>query len=71
MLVSSLVINTMFQTPDGSHAVVIGNLGTIDQPLAIIGGNCSMQGYNYEGDDLFWTVSTHLKKSYHNISSLS
>ncbi len=48
---------TFVQTPDGANAVVVGTLGTIEQPLAIIGGNCSMQGYNFEGEDLFWTVS--------------
>ena len=46
----------VFQTPDGSNAVVIGKLGSIEEPLAIIGGNCSLQGYDVEGNDLFWTV---------------
>lgn len=26
-------------------------------PLAIIGGNCALQGFNHEGRDLFWTVT--------------
>jgi len=39
--------------------VTIGRLGDIEQPLAIVGGNCSLQGFNYEGNDSFWTVSTH------------
>ena len=45
-----------FQTPDGANAVVVGKLGTISDPMAIIGGNCSLQGYNVEGNDNFWTV---------------
>jgi len=42
---------------DGANAVVIGRLGNIQSPLAIIGGNCSIQGFNAAGEDLYWTVS--------------
>lgn len=42
---------------DGANAVVIGQLGTIASPLAIIGGNCSIQGFDAAGDDLYWTVT--------------
>ncbi|XP_069496392.1 BBSome complex member BBS2 [Ambystoma mexicanum] len=42
---------------DGANAVVLGNLGDISPPLAIIGGNCALQGFDYEGNDLFWTVT--------------
>ncbi|KAM8983485.1 BBSome complex member BBS2 isoform 4-T4 [Ara ararauna] len=42
---------------DGANAIVLGNLGDISSPLAIIGGNCSLQGFDYEGNDLFWTVT--------------
>ncbi|XP_033117827.1 Bardet-Biedl syndrome 2 protein homolog [Anneissia japonica] len=43
--------------PDGVNDVVIGNLGSIEAPLAIAGGNCALQGYDIEGNDLFWTVT--------------
>ncbi|XP_053126918.1 Bardet-Biedl syndrome 2 protein isoform X2 [Hemicordylus capensis] len=43
--------------PDGANAIVLGTLGDISSPLAIIGGNCSLQGFNHEGKDLFWTVT--------------
>ncbi|XP_060109643.1 Bardet-Biedl syndrome 2 protein isoform X2 [Heteronotia binoei] len=43
--------------PDGANAMVLGTLGGISSPLAIIGGNCSLQGFNHEGKDLFWTVT--------------
>ncbi|KAJ6666204.1 hypothetical protein lerEdw1_001109 [Lerista edwardsae] len=43
--------------PDGANAIVLGTLGDISLPLAIIGGNCSLQGFNHEGKDLFWTVT--------------
>ena len=46
------------QMSDGANAVVIGRLGSIPSPLAIVGGNCSIQGFNAAGDDLYWTVSS-------------
>lgn len=42
---------------DGANAMVLGNLGDLPTPLAIIGGNCALQGFDYEGNDLFWTVT--------------
>lgn len=42
---------------DGANAIVLGNLGDLPTPLAIIGGNCALQGFDYEGNDLFWTVT--------------
>ncbi|XP_060041501.1 Bardet-Biedl syndrome 2 protein [Erinaceus europaeus] len=42
---------------DGANAVVLGTLGDISSPLAIIGGNCALQGFDHEGNDLFWTVT--------------
>jgi Bardet-Biedl syndrome 2 protein len=27
------------------------------KPLAVIGGNCSIQGFDYQGNDPFWTVT--------------
>ncbi|KAJ8298785.1 hypothetical protein KUTeg_022845 [Tegillarca granosa] len=44
-------------TADGSNAIVIGKLGTYDNPMAIVGGNCSLQGYDMEGNETFWTVT--------------
>lgn len=46
----------VLQVPDGANAIVLGKLGNIQSPLAIVGGNCALQGFNYEGNDLFWTV---------------
>ncbi len=55
--------------PDGVNAITIGNLGvsgeTAKKPLAIVGGNCSIQGFDYEGNDPFWTVTGD------NVSSLN
>uniref|UniRef100_A0A8C6DJ08 Bardet-Biedl syndrome 2 protein homolog n=1 Tax=Moschus moschiferus TaxID=68415 RepID=A0A8C6DJ08_MOSMO len=45
------------EVADGANAIVLGTLGDITSPLAIIGGNCALQGFNHEGNDLFWTVT--------------
>ncbi|XP_062403688.1 Bardet-Biedl syndrome 2 protein homolog isoform X2 [Sardina pilchardus] len=44
------------EVTDGANAIVLGNLGDISYPLAIIGGNCALQGFDYEGNDQFWTL---------------
>uniref|UniRef100_A0A8B9ZKF4 BBSome complex member BBS2 n=1 Tax=Anas platyrhynchos TaxID=8839 RepID=A0A8B9ZKF4_ANAPL len=45
------------EVSDGANAIVLGKLGDITSPLAIIGGNCALQGFDYKGNDLFWTVT--------------
>ncbi|GFG30618.1 hypothetical protein Cfor_05179 [Coptotermes formosanus] len=40
-----------------SAVVTIGKLGSLPNPLAIAGGNCSLQGFDYKGNDPFWTVT--------------
>uniref|UniRef100_A0A8C3KT89 BBSome complex member BBS2 n=1 Tax=Chrysolophus pictus TaxID=9089 RepID=A0A8C3KT89_CHRPC len=45
------------EVSDGANAIVLGKLGDLPSPLAIIGGNCALQGFDYEGNDLFWTVT--------------
>uniref|UniRef100_A0A671VJK9 BBSome complex member BBS2 n=1 Tax=Sparus aurata TaxID=8175 RepID=A0A671VJK9_SPAAU len=45
------------EVTDGANAIVMGKLGDIPNPLAIIGGNCALQGFDYEGNDHFWTVT--------------
>ncbi|XP_077451373.1 BBSome complex member BBS2 [Stigmatopora argus] len=45
------------EVSDGANAIVLGKLGGIPNPLAIIGGNCALQGFDYLGNDLFWTVT--------------
>ncbi|XP_054718944.1 Bardet-Biedl syndrome 2 protein homolog [Uloborus diversus] len=42
---------------DGANCVLIGHLGARDKPLAIVGGNCSLQGFDCEGNDAYWTVT--------------
>ena len=45
------------EVPDGANTVTIGKLGSSHRPLAIVGGNCSLQGFDCEGNDPFWTVT--------------
>ncbi|PFX14212.1 Bardet-Biedl syndrome 2 protein homolog [Stylophora pistillata] len=42
---------------DGANVIVTGRLGSFENPLAIVGGNCSIQGFDFEGNDEFWTVT--------------
>ncbi|XP_027017827.1 Bardet-Biedl syndrome 2 protein homolog isoform X1 [Tachysurus fulvidraco] len=45
------------EVTDGANAIVLGKLGNIQSPLAIVGGNCALQGFDCEGNDQFWTVT--------------
>ncbi|RXN18279.1 Bardet-Biedl syndrome 2 [Labeo rohita] len=45
------------EVSDGANAIVLGKLGDIQSPLAIIGGNCALQGFDFNGNDQFWTVT--------------
>uniref|UniRef100_H2MJA1 BBSome complex member BBS2 n=1 Tax=Oryzias latipes TaxID=8090 RepID=H2MJA1_ORYLA len=45
------------EVTDGANAIVLGKLGNIRSPLAIIGGNCALQGFDHDGNDQFWTVT--------------
>ncbi len=50
----------MQDVADGVNAISVGYLGSgkvTDRPLAIVGGNCSLQGFDKEGNDPFWTVT--------------
>ena len=47
----------LMQAPDGANAIVFGSLSGRRDPLAFVGGNCSIHGVDWEGEDQFWTVS--------------
>eukprot|EP00798_Chlamydomonas_sp_ICE-L_P005960 gene5960-33535_t len=43
---------------DGVNVCLVGQFGQfLDSPMAIIGGNCSIQGYDSSGGEKFWTVT--------------
>eukprot|EP01062_Namystynia_karyoxenos_P003922 TRINITY_DN11382_c0_g1_i1.p1 TRINITY_DN11382_c0_g1~~TRINITY_DN11382_c0_g1_i1.p1 ORF type:complete len:748 (+),score=285.65 TRINITY_DN11382_c0_g1_i1:82-2244(+) len=45
------------EVQDGINTMVFGRVGSIESPLAIVGGNCSIQGFDHDGQELFWTVT--------------
>nr|ADI46967.1 LOW QUALITY PROTEIN: BBS2m [Volvox carteri f. nagariensis] len=42
---------------DGVNVCIVGQFGSVDTPLALIGGNCSIQGFSADGMEKFWTVT--------------
>ncbi|GFR49930.1 hypothetical protein Agub_g12034 [Astrephomene gubernaculifera] len=42
---------------DGVNVCLVGQFGTVDVPLALVGGNCSIQGFSADGSEKFWTVT--------------
>mmetsp|Transcript_108077 Transcript_108077/g.241154 ORF Transcript_108077/g.241154 Transcript_108077/m.241154 type:complete len:724 (-) Transcript_108077:131-2302(-) len=42
---------------DGVNVITFGNISTSQSPVCVVGGNCSIQGFDYEGTELFWTVT--------------
>ena len=45
------------ELPDGANAILVGKLSNNADPLAFVGGNCSIQGIDCKGQDRFWTVT--------------
>ncbi len=41
------------QMPDGANAIVIGQMSETDEPLAYVGGNCAVLGFDAEGQDKY------------------
>ena len=37
--------------------MLIGEIGSLDKPLALAGGNCALQGFDHQGTDSYWTVT--------------
>ncbi|KAG1676464.1 hypothetical protein FOA52_002284 [Chlamydomonas sp. UWO 241] len=42
---------------DGVNAMVAGQFANIAAPVVIVGGNCSIQGFDSKGKETFWTVT--------------
>ena len=60
----TLFLFNAHQLPDGANAVLIGHVANESEPLAIVGGNCAIHGFDHEGEDKYWTVShmQHISK---------
>jgi len=50
---------------DGVNVIAFGNIHAVDVPVCLVGGNCSIQAFDHEGTELFWTVTGD------NVSALS
>ncbi|XP_037294953.1 Bardet-Biedl syndrome 2 protein homolog isoform X2 [Manduca sexta] len=44
------------EAPDGVNIIMTGSFGKYTDTLAIVGGNSSVHGLTWEGDELFWNV---------------
>jgi Bardet-Biedl syndrome 2 protein len=42
---------------EGVHTMAFGVVGTLEAGVVVVGGNCSIFGYNEEGEDKFWNVA--------------
>lgn len=43
--------------PDGASRLACGRAGSSGAPVAVVGGNCSLQGFDAAGAEVFWTVN--------------
>jgi len=50
---------------DGVNVIAFGNIHAVEVPVCLVGGNCSIQAFDHEGTELFWTVTGD------NVSALS
>mmetsp|Transcript_110890 Transcript_110890/g.192250 ORF Transcript_110890/g.192250 Transcript_110890/m.192250 type:complete len:718 (+) Transcript_110890:133-2286(+) len=42
---------------DGVNVIAFGNIMSVEVPVCLVGGNCSIQAFDHEGTELFWTVT--------------
>jgi len=45
------------ECPDGVLTCTFAVLSDMDQPLVVVGGNCSVVGFGWQGTELFWNVA--------------
>ena len=45
------------EVSDGVNRMTFGKLGSATTPLVFVGGNCSLQGYDGEGEEQYWTTA--------------
>jgi len=42
---------------DGVNCIFFGRVRGIIEPLVLVGGDCSITGFNLQGEEKFWTVT--------------
>ncbi|KAL0484490.1 bbs2, partial [Acrasis kona] len=45
------------EVQDGLNTMMIGRIGAMSNNLVIVGGNCSIQGYDHEGGEQYWNTT--------------
>lgn len=45
------------EVSDGVNFIHFGKVRGIEEPLVIVGGDCSITGFDIQGDEKFWTVT--------------
>mmetsp|Transcript_24131 Transcript_24131/g.32896 ORF Transcript_24131/g.32896 Transcript_24131/m.32896 type:complete len:212 (-) Transcript_24131:1501-2136(-) len=45
------------EVSDGVISLAFGNISTIEMPLVVVGGNCSITGFDKDAEEKFWTVT--------------
>eukprot|EP00347_Sterkiella_histriomuscorum_P000293 403376439 len=45
------------EVSDGVNCLTFGTFPEIGSPLILAGGNCSITGFDYQGEERFWTVT--------------
>jgi len=45
------------EVADGVNVLCHGSVPMVDVPMVVAGGNCSIQGFDAEGNEPFWTVT--------------
>lgn len=53
------------EVQDGVNTLLVGKISTMQKPLVLTGGNCSILGFDKEGNEAFWTVTSD------NVTALS
>jgi Bardet-Biedl syndrome 2 protein len=49
---------------DGVNTLCVGKIANISSPLVLVGGNCSILGFNHSGTESFWTVVSACKRHF-------
>lgn len=45
------------EVADGINCLTFGTFPLIGSPMIVVGGNCSIYGYDYNNEERFWTVT--------------
>ncbi|KRY50067.1 Bardet-Biedl syndrome 2 -like protein, partial [Trichinella britovi] len=44
----------------GLESILIGRFGDFEEELIVCGGSCALQGFNWQGKEIFWSAVTNL-----------